>query len=151
MKIILASLLLAGSIANAQILKQPFIGSGITTAWSNGAHSVVATAGFALVVPVSKKFFIRPVISAGEVVPLSTAKSFPVFQAGCLVGYRLTKKFSALSGFAETIQLPQAGPVYLPTALISTATRLHGRWGIFTPITINARGYGASLQLGYTW
>ena len=144
-------LLLSASNMEAQIAKQAFFGSGLSVAWSNGAKTSTSTVGFALVMHVSKKIFLRPVVSGGEVVPLNSAQAFPMIQGGCLFGYRATQRFSVLSGFAETVQFPKAGEVYLPTALISTAIRVRGHWGIFAPITVTARGYSISLQTGYTW
>lgn len=140
-----------GFTAEAQTKKQLFIGSGVTTAWTNGSQGVVTVTGFALVVPMTEKIFVRPVVAAGEAIPLTSAKSFPILQGGCLVGYRATGNFSLLSGFAEIMQFPSTGAVYLPTIPISTATRVDKHWGIFTPVTINARGYGVSVQLGYSW
>jgi hypothetical protein len=130
---------------------QPFVGSGIATAWTNGAHSVISTAGVAAVIPIRNKFFLRPVGAVGEVLPLATLQKFPVAQLGGLVGYKAAKRFAALAGFSETVQFPKTGTLYLPTAIISTATRIHGRWGIYTPTTFNSKAWGMSVQLGYTF
>jgi hypothetical protein len=130
---------------------QPFVGSGITTAWGSGAHSVVSTAGVAIVVPITAKFFLRPVIATGEVLPLTTLQKFPVAQLGGLVGYRATKRTAVLAGCLETMQFPKIGTIYLPTFVVSTATQIHGRWGIYTPTTFNSKAWGMSVQLGYTF
>ncbi len=134
---------------------QPFAGAGISVSRANGTESFVTTAGTAVIVPITKKFFLRPVIGAGKSFPLNPPKptvSVPILQFGSLIGYRATKRTAVLSGFIETIQFPKAGAnVYLPTFVASTATRIHGHWGIYTPFVINARSYGLSLQLGYTW
>ena len=136
--------------AQEQTIKlQPFVGSGVTRAWATGIRIVTTTGGVAAVVPLHKKFFLRPMIAGGKVVPLSSASSFPVFQAGALLGYRVTKRFSVLGGYLETIQFPKSGALYLPTAVVSTATRIHGRWGIYTPIALNRLVGGCSVQIGY--
>jgi hypothetical protein len=139
------------SRCDAQVKFQPFISTGVTTAWQTDVHSAVESGGVAVIVPVSKKFFLRPVVSAGRVIPFSAVNPFPVVQAGGLLGYHTTKRLSLLGGYLETIQLPASGTLYLPTAVVSTATRIHGRWGVYTPVTFNQKAWGASLQIGYTW
>ena len=139
------------SSCDAQVNFQSFASTGITTAWQTGVHSAVETGGAALIVPISKRFFLRPVATAGRAFPLSPAKPFPIVQVGGLVGYRLMKRTSVLGGYLETIQMPKTGALYLPTAVVSTATRIYGHWGIYTPVTFNQKAWGASLQLGYTW
>jgi hypothetical protein len=112
---------------------------------------VVVTGGAAAIVPVSKKFFLRPVVAVGKVVPLSPANSFPVFQAGGLVGYRATKRVSVLGGYLETMQFPKLGALYLPTATAALAVRVHGHLSAFCPATFNQKAWGLSGQLGLTW
>jgi hypothetical protein len=135
-----------------QVVKfNPFAGSGVTTAWKDGSRSVVSTAGMALIVRLSPKVFVRPVAGVGAIVPLKTLDSFRVVQAGALVGYRIAKRFSVLAGGGETMQFPRTGALYLPTALFSSATRIHGCFGVYTPVTLNGKGYGVSVQAGCIW
>lgn len=133
---------------------QPFVSNGISVSRANGTKSDVLTVGVAAIVPISGKFFARPVVAIGRsfaIDPLKPAPSVPVFQAGALLGYHATKRFSPVAGFVEAMQFPKTGVnLYLPTLVVSTATRVYGHWGIFTPFTVNARSYGFAIQLGYT-
>jgi len=133
---------------------QPFISDGIAVSRVNGTKNDVLTVGVAVVIPVHKKLFVRPVVGAGKSFAIDPAKptpSVPVVQAGALVGYHATKRFSPIAGYVETMQFPKTGALYLPTLVLSTATRIHGHWGVYTPFTLNARSYGIAAQLGYTW
>lgn len=127
----------------------PFIGSGVTTAWSDGSRSVVSTAGMAVIVPITKRFFARPLVGTGAVLPIATREPFRVAQIGTLAGYRVIRRTSILAGFAETMQFPKTGAVYLPTFVTSTATRICGAFGIYTPIMLNSKGWGISVQCGF--
>lgn len=135
------------------VLIQPFVSDGFFASRVNGANTDLLTAGVAVIAPVSKKFFVRPLVAAGRSFAIDPPKPTPsvsVFQVGALVGYRVVKRFSALTGFQETVQFPKSGTLYLPTFVVSTATRFHGRWGILTPFSVNARSYGICAQLAYT-
>lgn len=141
--------LVAAASVSAQTNTWLLVGSSINTAWSSGRHSAVLSEGIAVTLPLTQRVFIRPGVVVSEVDPLYDAKGFPMLQPACMLGLRATKRFAVLSGFAETIQIPRSGAVYLPTLQISTATRIKSHWGIFTPISFNQKGYGLSLQLGY--
>ena len=133
---------------------QPFASDGLSVSRANGVKSDVVTAGMAAVAPISKKVFIRPFVAAGKsfaIDPPKPTPSVPVLQAGAVMGYHATKRFSLVSGFVETMQFPSTGTLYLPTFVASTVTRIHGNWGLFTPFTVNERSYGIAVQLGYTW
>lgn len=134
---------------NAQTTNWLIVGSGINTTWSSGTRSIMITEGFATTLPINQKIFARLGIAVSEIDPLNNAKNFPMIQPICMMGYRVTKRVAVLSGFAETIQLPQSGLIYLPTFQISTAIRIKSHWGIFTPLSFNEKGYGLTLQLGY--
>jgi hypothetical protein len=133
---------------------QPFMSNGISVSRANGMKSDILTVGVAAIVPISKKFFARPIVAAGRSFAIDPPKpvlSVPVFQAGALLGYHATKRFSPVAGFVEAMQFPKTGVnLYLPTLVISTATRVYGHWGIYTPFTVNAKSYGLAIQLGYT-
>jgi hypothetical protein len=156
--VVLSFLALGSFCAQAQESKRqwklnPFVGSGVTTAWKNGSQSLVVAAGTAAIIPIpiTKKLFLRPVVCAGKVLPLSTAQPFPFVQAGSLLGYRAIKRTSILAGYLETIQFPKSGTLYLPTSVFSTATKIHGGWGVYTPVILNAKAWGISLQVGYNY
>ncbi len=139
------------SLSGAQVKIQAFVSTGVTTAWTTGVRSVVTTGGAAALVPVSKKWFVRPVVAAGRVISLSPAKSFPLVQAGGLVGYRATKRVSVLGGYLETMQFPKPGALYLPTAVVSTAIHISRHLGVFVPATFNEKALGLSGQFGVTF
>ncbi|MDR3581707.1 MAG: hypothetical protein P4L67_00330 [Candidatus Pacebacteria bacterium] len=134
---------------------QLFVSDGISVNRASGAKSDALTANFAIVAPRKTKFFVKSFIGTGRSFAINPAKptpSVPVFQVGALVGYHATKRFSPLAGYIEAMQFPAtSGNLYLPTFIVTTATRIHGHWGIYTPFTVNEKSYCGSAQLGYTW
>lgn len=148
------ALILPLSAQEHNVRLQPFASDGFSVSRVNGTKSDIVTAGMAVVAPISEKFFIRPFVGAGRsfaIEPSQPTPSVPVLQVGTVVGYHATKRFSLVSGFMENAQFPATGTLYLPTFVASTVTRIHGRWGLFTPFTVNQRSYGIAAQLGYTW
>jgi hypothetical protein len=134
---------------------QLFTSNAISVNRASGAKSDVWTGDFAIVAPKKTRFFVKSFVGAGSVFALDPAKvtpRVPVLQAAALLGYRATKRFSPLAGYIETMQFPKTSAnLYLPTFVVTTATRVHGHWGIYTPFTVNARSYSFAAQLGYTW
>jgi hypothetical protein len=134
---------------------QFFASDGLSVNRATGAKSDVFTANFAVVAPRKTKFFVKSFVGTGRSFAIDPAKptpSVPVLQVGALLGYRATKRFSPLVGYIESMQFPSTSAnLYLPTFVATTATRIHGRWGIYTPFTVNSRSIGGALQLGYTW
>lgn len=143
---------LLSGVAQAQIKKQVFFGGGATAPRNQGAPATAAGGGFALVIPVHKKVFVRP-FAAGSIInpAVKDRPSFASVQVGALAGFKLTPSFTVLGGAAETLLFPKQGTVKLPTLVLSTGTKISKRWGIFTPININSRGTSVSVQLGITW
>ena len=87
---------------------QSFVSDSISVSRANGRKGDVLTGGVAVVVPVYKKLFVRPVVGAGKsfaINPPKATPSVPVIQAGTLVGYHATKRFSPIVGFTETMDL----------------------------------------------
>jgi hypothetical protein len=134
---------------------QVFASDGLSINRASGAKSDVLTANFAVVAPKKTKIFIKSFVGTGRSFAINPAKptsSVPVFQVAALLGYRATKRFSPLAGYIETMQFPAtSGNLYLPTFVVTTATRIHGHWGIYTPFTVNQKSWGFAAQLGYTW
>jgi hypothetical protein len=134
---------------------QLFASDGLSVNRASGAKSDVLTANFAIVAPKKTKFFVKSFVGAGRSFALDPAKptpSVPILQVAALVGYRATKRFSPLAGYIEVMQFPATSAnLYLPTFVATTATRIHGHWGIYTPFTVNSRSYSFAAQLGYTW
>jgi len=153
MRCMLAIMFFAGSaMLSAQVKKQVFVGSGVVTPWDGGSRTVSTTGGVALVVPLTQKLFMRPVVGAGSITSVKTGRSFPTIQAACLVGWRVTKRTAILGGGGSTFLFPPMAPNrVLPTAIFSTATQIHGRWAVFTPVSFNEKGIGVAAQIGYTW
>ena len=153
--IFLAALLLATLAvpATAQVKKQVFFGAGATAARVTGTPAIPVSGGFALVVPLNKRIFLRPVAAGGFAKPTVPNKSaFPTLQTGGMIGFRASQNFAVLVGGAETFTFPAGKPVSkLPTLIFSSATKISKHCGVFTPVTINARGVSASIQFGYTW
>ena len=108
--------------------------------------------GFGFVAPKKTKFFGKAFGAAGDVFALNPAKPtprVPVLQVGGLVGDRVTKRLSLLTGYIETMtnsRLRRTN-LYLPTFVAVAATRIHGHVSFFAPCTVNEKSWGCSGQL----
>ena len=151
--VIVCFLLLAVMQAQAgPVKKQVFFGSGLVSPWSGGTKSLSMAGGFAVILPVSQKMFLRPLIAGGANVPLNSATSVPLLQMGALVGFKFSTRVAILSGGALIVAFPPGKPsTVLPTALFSSAWKLTRKWGISTPIAVNKKGAMLAFQVGYTW
>ena len=145
-------LAISASAQERRTLKlNPFVGSGIAISWADGSRSVISTTGMAIILPITRRIFVRPLVATGAVLPLTTHEPFRLVQFGGLAGYQVTRRTSTLVGFAETIQFPKTGSIYLPTLLVSTATRIHRCFGLYTPIAITQKAWSFSVQAGCSW
>ena len=134
---------------------QLFTSEGVSVNRATGAKSDVWTGGFGFVAPKKTKFFGKAFGAAGDVFALNPAKPtprVPVLQVGGLVGDRVTKRLSLLTGYIETMQFPSTSSnLYLPTFVAVAATRIHGHVSFFAPCTVNEKSWGCSGQLAYVW
>jgi len=140
--------------AIAQIRKQVFAGTGCSFPVV-GDLSPTVTAGGALIIPIHGRFFARPAAVVSSNFPDSGK---PTLQAQALgfLGLQVSKRFAVLGGGGEAFLFPEGKPsLHLATVTTTTATTIrqtaHGKFGLFTPISHNAKGWGAGLLLGYTW
>ena len=134
---------------------QLFTSEGVSVNRATGAKSDVWTGGFGFVAPKKTKFFGKAFGAAGDVFALNPAKPtprVPVLQVGGLVGDRVTKRLSLLTGYIETMQFPSTSRnLYLPTFVAVAATRINGHVSFFAPCTVNEKSWGCSGQLAYVW
>lgn len=140
--------------ASAQVKRQAAVGvSAIAPRVETAAPATTVHVAFALIVPAGKKFFLRPVVTLAEVNPTPEGKKNFLSVSGIgLVGFRVNPAFSVLGGWGVTINLPAGQPATkLPTVAFSTATKINGHFGVFTPVTVTSKGVGIATQLGVTW
>lgn len=136
-----------------KVKKQVFAGVGYSIPRGVGVEAQTKMAGVAVLVPIAPKFFVRPFAVGGISDPVVSAKPTSRFlQTGMMIGLKATPRFTVLAGGAETFIFPQRKPTLrLPTAIVSTGTKLTAHWGVFTPLTIHEKSVAGALQLGYTW
>lgn len=122
---------------------QLFTGTGMIFTDGN-AVADVHIVGAAAIYPFGKEktFFLRPYASTGVVYPEKHgADSFQNAQAGVLVGYKATKRFSILAGASVTVLFPESGTEYRETINLGTATILkkldRGALQLLTPVSFN--------------
>jgi hypothetical protein len=156
MKILLtvAILMILAVTTYAQVQRQVFVGAGGSFP-AVGDPSPTITAGAATLLPLGVWLFVRPAITFGQNFP-ETGKPTRQIQALGFLGLRLSHRVSILGGGGETFLLPEEkASQHLATLTVTTATTIcqtaHGRFGLFTPVNHNAKGWGAGLLLGYTW
>jgi hypothetical protein len=146
------------SVAQAQIKKQVFVGAGGSFPFV-GDPSPTVTLGGAVVIPVASRFIIRPAIAFSRNFP-DSGKPTSQIQVLVMVGYKLRPYVALMAGRGEAFLFPRGKPnVVLPVTIVSTAwspwSKRLGRArgvGFFTPISFTAtKGWGATLQGGYTW
>jgi hypothetical protein len=147
-------ILVFATVAYGQIQKQVFAGMGSSFP-AVGDPSPTITAGAAVLLPLGVRLFVRPAITFGQNFP-ETGKPTRQIQALGFLGLRLSHRVSVLGGAGETFLFPEGKAFrHLITATATTATTIYqtarGRFGLFTPVNHNAKGWGAGLLLGYTW
>lgn len=134
------------------VKKQIYAGLGTTAGLNNAPSAINISSGFAVTIPINNKVFIRPFIGVNLINPTGELTAYLALQTAGLVGLKLTQNFSFLAGGGETMSFPNKKLIsYTPVAIISTTTKLNGKLLLFTPITLNKKGIGTSIQLGFSW
>lgn len=141
-------------VVEAQIKRQAAVGvSAVAPRLETVTPATTVHGGFALIVPVAKRLFVRPVVTVALVNPTPEGKKnfFSVSGVG-LVGFKVNPAFTVLAGGGITFNFPTGQPVTrLPTLAVSSATKINAQWAIFTPLTVTSKSIGIATQLGLTW
>ncbi|MDR3642816.1 MAG: hypothetical protein P4L74_04285 [Candidatus Doudnabacteria bacterium] len=146
-------------VADAQVKKQVLVGAGGSFP-DVGEVSPTVAAGGALIFPLGSKLFFRPAAAFSRNFP-QTGKAARQIQALLFVGVKVRPFLAILGGRGETWVFVAGKPdAVLPiTTILSAwfpwphADNWKKRIGFFTPVshTSTKKGWGAGLQVGYTW